>query len=552
MLKIYKKNKKLFFLLVTIGLSFQIGDGNYKVYGEELENEFDNPVFNCNNIEKAVFPNTETSSKEDSASLTKIQKIEVVGSSVLPEDDIFQITSCFKGKEASIDNLLEIRTQITRLYVEKGYTTSAAFIPKGQDISQGRIKVQVVEGKIEEVVVKGLNRLNKSYVISRLPLDPPFNANDLDEAVKILQLDPLIQEIKADLATGTAPGLTVATIQVKEADSFILQLGTDNNRSPSVGSQRRGLILSENNLFGNGEQIEASYFNSEGSNSGYARLSIPITQSGTTIGIEAGITDNEIVESPFEILNLDTESRYYQVVTRHPVLKSLYDEVGLGVMFSRIENDTYLDGFRFPLSRGANERGETEISALRFFQDWIRRNNDQILFLRSQFSFGLNGKATIEPDSEFFSWNLQGQYLYQLAPDTVFVLRGELQQSDQPLLSDEQFRAGGGFSVRGYREDFLLSDNGFWALAEIQVPVLRISDWNAVVQLAPFVSHGVGWNNDRFPLDPSSITSVGLGLRWQQPWFGASLYWGIPLTDINSERRTLQENGIYFNLRLTP
>ena len=549
MLNKFKTNKKLFFLLATMGISFHIGAENYQVYGKENPT---NPAFNCNNIENFLL-NTENSesNRQDSASLTKIQKIELLGSSVLKNEDISQVTSCFEGKEASIDNLIKIRTEITRLYIEKGYMTSAAFIPKGQDISQGTITVQVVEGEIEEVVVKGLNRLNKGYVISRLPLDRPFNSNKLDEAVKILQLDPLIKQIKADIATGTAPGQSVATIEVQEEDSFILQLGTDNNRSPSVGSQRRGLILRENNLFGNGEQIEASFFNSEGSNSGYARFSIPITQSGTTIGIEAGITDNEIVERPFEVLNLDTESRYYPVFMRHPVFKSLYDEVGLGVMFSRIENGTYLDGFRFPLSRGANERGETEISALRFFQDWISRSNKQILFLRSQFSFGLNGKATIEPDSEFFSWNLQGQYLHQLAPDTVFVFRGEVQQSDQPLLSDEQFRAGGGSSVRGYREDFLLSDNGLWVLAEIQIRVWRNPDWDAVVQLAPFVSHGVGWNNDRVPLAPGSITSVGLGVIWQQPSVGASLYWGVRLNDSNRERRTLQENGIYFNLRLS-
>ncbi|MGK7885849.1 MAG: ShlB/FhaC/HecB family hemolysin secretion/activation protein, partial [Crocosphaera sp.] len=244
-----------------------------------------------------------------------------------------------------------------------------------------------------------------------------------------------------------------------------VQLGSDNNRTPSVGSNRRGIFLSEKNLFGNGEQLEASYFNSEGSNSGYVGLTIPITQDGT-LRVESGLTDNKIVERPFDVLDLNTESRYYQVFLRQPVLKSPYDEVGLGLIFSRIESESYLDGFRFPLSRGASERGETRINAVRLVQDWTSNRNEQIIFLRSQLSFGLNldGTSDFEPDSEFFHWNLQGQYLRQLAPDTLFIVRGELQQSDQELFPDEQFRAGGGATVRAHGKilSCLIMDCGLW------------------------------------------------------------------------------------------
>ena len=562
MLNGFKKKRKVFWSLVAMGLSFHICDDHYGIHAQPIkfQNQEHQTFFDCYQTEEGECSDKESETEfhqsghlEDSVFFNKIQKIEVLGNSVLSDLALSEITTSFIGKEASIENLLEIRTQITRLYTSKGYTTSAAFIPSAQDISQGTVKVQVVEGKVEEIIVEGLNRLNKGYVLSRLPLEVPFNVAQWLEALQILQADRLLEEVKAELGSGTAPGLNILTVKVKEADSFTVQLGSDNNRTPSVGSNRRGIVLSESNLFGNGEELSASYFNSEGSNSGYVGLTIPITQDGT-LRVESGLTDNKIVERPFDVLDLNTESRYYQVFLRQPVLKSPYDEVGLGLIFSRIESESYLDGFRFPLSRGASERGETRINAMRLVQDWTSNSNEQIIFLRSQLSFGLNldGTSDFEPDSEFFHWNLQGQYLRQLAPDTLFILRGELQQSDQELLPDEQFRAGGGATVRGYREDFILSDNGLWAMAEVQVPVLKITNWNAVVQIAPFISHGRGWNNDDFPLDPDSITSVGVGVRWVQPNFGASLYWGIPLTTINEEKRTLQENGIYFNLRWNP
>jgi hemolysin activation/secretion protein len=41
-----------------------------------------------------------------------------------------------------------------------------------------------------------------------------------------------------------------------------------------------------------------------------------------------------------------------------------------------------------------------------------------------------------------------------------------------------------------------------------------------------------------------------LGLRWQLGNdSSASLYWGIPLVDVESSDRTWQENGLYFTIQ---
>lgn len=557
MKKTLNQSQKIFSSIITLGIGFHIVCGNYAVYGQEIQNDGSFSLSNSIEKDKSLKVSIDLENRNnhfddnDSLISSKIQQIEVLGNSVFLKQDLSPIIAEFMGLESSVENLLKLRAEITRLYTKKGYSTSAAFIPKEQDISQGKIKVQVVEGTLEDIIVEGLGRVDKGYIVERLQLSVPLNIYDLRDRLQILQTDPLIEDISAELVTGTAPGLNVLKVQVAEADTFTAQLGSDNNRSPSVGSQRRGLLLTEANLFGNGEQLEASYFNSEGSNSGYLGLSVPLNSNYGTLKVEAGLTFNEVVERPFNLLDLETESRYYQLTFRQPVIKSPFEELALGGTVSRIESEGYLDGFRFPISRGANEDGEVRISAIRFFQEWLRRSNNQFFSLRSQLSFGidLDNASSLEPNSEFFHWNIQGQYLRQLAPETLLILRGYLQQADQPLLPDEQFRIGGANSVRGYREDFVLSDSGFWASAEVRVPVLRIPDWGAVVQFAPFIDYGIGWNDNEFPLDPSSITSVGLGLRWQQRNFGVDFYWGIPLTTIKEEKRTLQENGLYFNFR---
>lgn len=55
--------------------------------------------------------------------------------------------------------------------------------------------------------------------------------------------------------------------------------------------------------------------------------------------------------------------------------------------------------------------------------------------------------------------------------------------------------------------------------------------------------------------NPSSNTlvGIGLGLLWRQgDDFSVRLGWGIPLVSLDSEKRTLQENGIHFSIRYSP
>jgi hemolysin activation/secretion protein len=211
-------------------------------------------------------------------------------------------------------------------------------------------------------------------------------------------------------------------------------------------------------------------------------------------------------------------------------------------------------GEGYPLSPGANERGETRISAIRFFQEWINRGSQEVLALRSQFSLGIGAlDATINekpPDSRFFAWRGQAQYLRLLAPDTILLLRSDLQLANETLVPIEQFGLGGIDSVRGYRQDALLSDNGLFASAEVRVPIVRIPEWNSILQVAPFVEVGTTWNSSgRANPDPNTLASAGLGLLWRTgDKFTARLDWGIPFIDLGLSKDTLQENGLYFTL----
>ena len=176
--------------------------------------------------------------------------------------------------------------------------------------------------------------------------------------------------------------------------------------------------------------------------------------------------------------------------------------------------------------------------------------------MRSQVSFGVNALgASINsgsPDSQFLTWRGQAQYVRALAPNSIFLFKLETQLADRPLLALEQIGLGGQDTVRGYRQDLLLADNGVIASAEVRLPIFTAPESKQIVQVVPFLDFGWGWNKPNNPSPnptPNTIASGGLGLRYQGgDNFSAKLDYGIPFNAIDTSKRTGQEKGFYFSL----
>jgi hemolysin activation/secretion protein len=492
-----------------------------------------------------------------------VERFEVVGSTVFSREELALVLAPFINKPIAFTQLLQARTAISELYINNGYITSGAYIPP-QTLNSGVVKIQVVEGGLEDIQVIGTRRLNRNYVRSRLALatSPPLKRDRLLEALQLLQQNPLIQNLSAELGAGSRPGTSVLSITVREAPSFNTQVALDNGRSPSVGSFRRRLQINEANLLGLGDNLTVGYTNTDGSNSFDASYTLPLNPRNGTLTFNYGNTSSDVIERPFNILDIESASRYYDLTFRQPIVQTPTQEFALGLTASRRENDisSLLQREGLPaseLSPGADESGRTRVSSLQFFQEWTSRNSREVIAARSGFNFGIGAfDATINadaPDSRFFSWQGQAQWVRLLADDTLLLVRGNMQLADRSLLPIEQFGLGGLGSVRGYRQDLLLTDNGVFATAELQYPIFRLTKSQSVLQLVPFVDVGSAWNSGRENPDINTLASVGLGLQWRSgDRFTARLDWGIPLVSVDSRERTWQENGVYFSILYNP
>jgi hemolysin activation/secretion protein len=486
-----------------------------------------------------------------------IKQFVVTGSTVFSPAELAAETAAYINRPINFNELLEATNKITQLYVSKGYVTSGAYLPANQtfDSTGGIVKIQIVEGTVADIVVAGTQRLDPNYIRSRIALGTgkPLKVDRLVEALQLLQLDPLIKSISSELIAGQKTGSSVLQINVSEAPTWRAGVNFANNRAPSVGELQVQTSIGQNNLLGYGDSLVATYGRNEGSSATDVSYTLPVNAHNGTVRLQYSNSSSKVIEVPFDQLDINGNSQDISFTYRQPVIQTPSRELALGLTVAKRETiSTFLpQKIGYP-SPGADVNGSTRVTALRFFQDYTQRDSQQVFAARSQLSVGasaLNSTVSpVSPDGSFVSWRGQTQYVRSLGPNSILLMKLDAQLADRPLLSLEQIGLGGQESVRGYRQDFLLADNGITTGAEIRIPILQKG--NQLLQIAPFIDLGYAWNHPGSSVLSTNLLSAGgLGLRYQAGEnFNARLDYGIPFSPVNINKRTGQENGFHFSL----
>jgi hemolysin activation/secretion protein len=508
-------------------------------------------------------PTTPDGTNADLPGTIRVKQFKVIGSTVFSQAEFDRLTQGYLDRDISIADLFEIRSKITQLYLDEGYVTSGAIIPP-QRIGKetGVVEISIIEGRVEDIQIRGNNRLNQDYIRNRIAqyTGTPLNQKRLLSGLQLLKLNPLINNVRGELAAGIQPGSSILTVEIGEAPIWHSQIGIDNHRSPSAGSDRRQVQIRNINLSGGGDNASLTYSNTNGSNSVDLNYDIPLNPQNTRLSISYGSAASNVIEQPFNTLDIQSRSSYYELSLQHPLIQTPAQELTVGITASHRRSQANLLGnIPFP-SPGADLDGKTQLSALRLVQGYTQRSEREVFAARSQFSIGvdafgatINGSAPLTasnsaPDSRFLAWRGQTQYVKLLAPDSTLLVRGDVQVANQAILPFEQFGLGGVDSVRGYRQDALIADNGIFTSTEVRLPIARFAP-DSILQVAPFIDFGTVWNNSAEKIPQKTLFSTGLGLRYQfSDRLTAKVEWGIPLLSIEGSKRTWQENGIYFSI----
>ena len=530
-----------------------------------------------------------------------VKEFEFTGNHVLSKRQLAKVLLPYTGRVITSEELEEARVALTKCYVEAGYITSGALLPD-QDVTRGVIRFRIIEGCLTEIDLRGNFWYRGWWLRNQLrrAAGRPVNFANLKAGLQLLRQNPTIARINAELMPGVQPGESILDVKMKDEQPFRFGFTVSNSRPPSVGEGIGELYLADLNLTGHNDPIDLrwglvrwtkdgriNYTQFDNIGGTYA---IPVSPWDTTLAVHASKNDSSIVDEAFAALGITSQTTAYGLALRQPLYGTLNNTVAVSLIADREYSQTFLLGQPFTLTPGAID-GKSDVFATRFALEWVNRSQVHVLALRSTFSLGLYGlgstrsdssspsgitsgtgdasaAASENPDSKFFSWLGQGQYVrrifdtpalrqkpdafgWNMLRETLLVLRANAQISDRPLLALEQFSIGGMQSVRGYRENELLRDNGVFASAELRVPLWLAKDKSPIVSLAPFFDWGIGWNASKIDENSQAIYSAGVGLLVNAtPHAQLTIYWGHPFVDFHENKVSLQDYGVHFAISI--
>jgi len=385
---------------------------------------------------------------------------------------------------------------------------------------------------------------------------PPLSDQLLQDRFQLVLTDPLIERMDGRLMPGLAPGESLLDIKVTRAKPYALSLSVDNYRPPSTGAEEVRMDGWLRNMTGFGDLLSLSL--------GYGKerfdidtgMTLPISRYDTLVGFQYTNRSSSIQEEPLDALDIDNRFRGLEFTLFQPVYRTLERRVNFGARLALRKSRNTLLGRGVPLSLG-EENGRSKVTVLRLSQEFINSRETQVFSFRSTFSVGLNlFDATWHddnrPDGDFFAWLGQLQYARQVMANGAEIrFRADVQLADDPLLPLEQYAIGGVYSVRGYRENEVVGDQGYSLSVEFQYPLLSVGIAKTipgVLVAIPFMGYGAAWNKGEGN-NTRHLHGVGIGLAWSHRRFSAELFYAHDLNNApDRPEYDLQDASVYFRV----
>jgi hemolysin activation/secretion protein len=484
-----------------------------------------------------------------------LDRVRFVGNTVLSTEVLQIVAAPFLGKAVGADDIETLRQKVTLSYVERGFINSGAVLTANA-LEHGTLTLNIVEGKLKEIHLRGLDGLNERYVTDRLAReDEPLNMQTLGERFQLLLTDPLFARMNGQLLPDIERGKAILNVDIERARPYQLSLSANNYRPVSIGEQSATLSGWARNMTGYGDLFEASYQSPLGDgDSTHTALGwrIPLNTKGTQLSLNYEEGASSVIEQPIQPLDVQSKLACKDIGIRQTLIETLSHKFSIGLNRVVRKNSTTLLGEAFSFVPG-EPSGTSKARDWRFWQEYSHHWENQGLALRSTFTKGDNNQTDVGTiadgmlNRQYRSWLGQVQYAHRLLDNgTQFILRLNIQDSPHRLIAMEGMSVGGINTVRGYRENQLVRDNGQVTNVELDFPL--VADGANHLNLVPFFDYGRAWNNGE---EKAIISSIGLAarLRWQRLDVDLAIAKRLshPVT-ITSGGSNLQDQGIHLQV----
>ncbi|QCB46257.1 ShlB/FhaC/HecB family hemolysin secretion/activation protein [Hydrogenophaga sp. PAMC20947] len=383
-------------------------------------------------------------------------------SEVFSAEELGALVQNYKGKEATFGELQEMAERINAAYRERGVVTARAIIPP-QDISSGTITLQLVEGKLGAINLKGNESTRDSYILSRVQAENGTLVDLPSLQSSLLRFNRTNSaQLRAGLEPGQSFGTTDLVIDVQEPKQHAFRIGLDNLGSDVTGKTRLGLAYANQSLLGWRDTLNLAVMSAEGLKSYSLTYAVPVTTSGGRLSLAHSQDDTKLKNGPFASLDITGASSSTSLTMRQPVYfgeRSQFDVMG-SVRRRSIENQIsglFLSG--------------TDVDDVQLGVEY--QSGDDAGYWLANYMISSGRATTAAVDSRFTVGRAALRRTHFLGTEG-WALRGALSlqhTSSESLPASEQMFLGGEGSVRGYSVGAVSGDQGSTLSLELLHPI---------------------------------------------------------------------------------
>lgn len=452
----------------------------------------------------------------------------VEGNTVLSAIAIERAVYPYLGPGRDLSDVEKARTDLEKAYHDAGYLTVAVDIPE-QQVKGGLVTIKVIEGKVERLKVSGNRYSLRSDIRAGVPSLAPETVPNFSEVQDQLgRLASADRQVAPLLRPGRQPGTVEVELAVDDKLPIHGSVELNNKQSPDTSVGRLEASLRYQNLWQRQHSLGLGWSVSPQDMSEVNILSMfygmPVGRSGDSLSLYYVHSSSNIasvaasgVAGKGDTLGLRYVAPLRGVGTFTHQLLAGFDFKDLQENTTLVGTDTSSKPLRYmPLALQYSGAFQGESGSLEFnlgatvglrplMEQQVLCDGQQ----RDQFDCrrrGASGNfAVVRGDlayrQRFGAWGL--------------LVRAEGQISSQPLVSPEQFTAGGFDSVRGYLESEALGDKGLRLRFELAAPPVVPAGGQFSMTPHIFYDGASLYVIEALPeqKDHFMLSSIGLGFR---------------------------------------
>ena len=497
-----------------------------------------------------------------------VNSIEVSPSEILSQEEINGVIGQYVGKNVFMSDIQEAINGINKLYAEKGYVTARAYLPE-QTVSNGNIKIELIESKIGNVTVKNNRYTTSNYILNRMPEKSGqlFDIVGLENDVLDFNRYHDGVNLSANLKAGQTPGTTDIELTAQETFPLHIIGMFDNAGRYSTGSLRGGPAIIVDSLFHQRDQMSSGVYFSKGVTSPFFDYSIPINRKDGRIGFSFTSSFARVVNGPSAVTNLGLRSNsyVYSLYYDQPIVRKRGFEFKTyaAMNYKRSRSWSKYDGVYEDIIGYSPFKKLTQITSLDAGFNLRKDTKYGIWYLNQMASMAF---PIFDSESSYFKYSGSILRLHDFSHGFIGQLRSNYQiiPNDKHIPYLDLFQTGGLSTVRGYSEGILMGKNGYLISGELMFPLLPRTITTKDGKVHNFIGNyikGAVFADTAgvFPYRGEDVyggsyflASLGMGLRVQLPGdLSARLYWGYPL--VNNRYETDRKYGrFHFELTVEP